>query len=357
MNEKLFEVIMAGGGGTRFWPLSRQKRPKHLLRITGSDIMLNETIKRLDPMIDREHVYVVTNEQQQALMKELIVGGVPFRNILVEPAGRNTAPCILYAASVLKREHGDGIMCVFPSDHHIGRPEEYRRVIAQAAQTAAQRPCIVTIGIKPSYAATGYGYIRRGELVEDGVWEAAQFVEKPDAQKAQEYIDSGNFSWNSGVFVFRISTILEAFRTYLPQMAQQMEVLMDRMQTQDSEQVLRELYPQFENISIDYGIMEKAEHVLVMEGDYGWSDVGSFDALDTVYTPDAEGNVTLGDTLLLDSHGCIVRSQDKLITLIGVEDLVVVEADDALLVCRKDAAQDAKKAVELLKEQGREQYL
>lgn len=354
---KIFEVIMAGGGGTRFWPLSRKKRPKQLLNISGKDIMLNETIKRLDDLVDREHVYIVTNEEQQTLMKELIVNGVPFHNILVEPAGRNTAPCVLYAASVLEKEHGEGVMCVLPSDSHIGMPEIYRDVIAKAAEVAKNSDSIVTIGIKPTFPATGYGYINRGNQLEDGVWEVDRFVEKPDAATAKRYVDSGQFLWNSGTFVFKISTIMKAFEQFLPEMVEDMKKIIDSRQTEDEEKVLKEIYPMLQSISIDYGIMEKADNVVVMEGDYGWSDVGSFDALDAVYTPDAQENISIGDNLLIDSEGCVVHGKEKLIALIGVKDLIVVESEDAIMICRKDAAQDAKKAVEALKEQGREDYL
>lgn len=354
---KRFEVIMAGGGGTRFWPLSRKSRPKQLLNITGSDIMLNETIKRLDPLVERENVYIVTNEEQQEILKELIVSGIPFKNILAEPAARNTAPCVLYAASVLQKEHGDGVMCVFPADHHIGNPSEYQRVIAKAADIAENSDHIITIGIRPTFPSTGYGYISRGEMWQEEVWQVGQFVEKPCLEKAEEYVKSGKFSWNSGVFVFRISTILKAFERYLPEMAAQMEELAQAWQTDQWEKMLKDIYPKLQSISIDYGIMEQADNVLVMEGDYGWSDVGSFDALDTVYTPDEQNNISIGETLLIDSGGCIVRSEEKLIALIGVKDLVVVEAEDAILVCPKSQAQNAKKAVETLQGQGKKEYL
>lgn len=354
---EIFEVIMAGGGGTRFWPLSRKKRPKQLLNITGGDIMLNETIKRMDGLVDRKHVYIVTNEEQQALMKELLIEGVPFSNILVEPAARNTAPCILYAASVLEQEYKEGILCVFSSDHHIGNPEEYKRVITHAARVAEERDCIVTIGIKPTFPSTGYGYISRSEEVEEGVWQVERFVEKPDQETADGYVASGKFSWNSGVFIAKISTLQKAFAEHLPEMKEQMKAIVESRRTGTQQQVLEEIYPQLQSISIDYGIMEKADNVLVMEGDYGWSDVGSFDALDTVYNPDEKGNINIGEHLLIDSTGCITRSQEKLIALIGVEDLVVVEAEDAILVCPKSAVQDAKRAVEELKRQNREEYL
>lgn len=354
---KRFEVIMAGGGGTRFWPLSRKSRPKQLLNITGRDIMLNETIKRMDTLVERENVYIVTNKEQQELLREQIVSGIPFKNILVEPAARNTAPCVLYAAGILQKEYGDGVMCVFPADHHIGNLDEYRRVIARAAKIAEETDKIITIGIRPTFPSTGYGYISRGEMWQEEVWQVGQFVEKPCQEKANEYVSSGKFSWNSGVFVFRVSTILKAFERYLPKMQEQMEHLMQAWQTEEWEERLAEVYPTLQSISIDYGIMEQADNVLVMEGDFGWSDVGSFDALDMVYTPDAQNNISIGESLLLDSEGCIARSEEKLITLIGVKDLVVVEAEDAIFVCPKSRAQDAKKAVEALQSQGKDKYL
>lgn len=352
-----FEVIMAGGGGTRFWPLSRQKRPKQLLNITGRDILINETICRMDALIERENVYIVTNEEQQGLMKELLVGGIPFRNIIAEPVGRNTAPCILYTVERLNRLYGDCVVCVCSSDHHIADEPEYRRVMDRAMQIAQQTADIITIGIKPSYAATGYGYIRRGDAVEKDAWKVSRFVEKPDAETAGKYVDSGEYTWNSGVFMSRTSVLLKAFEKYLPDMTKEMGRIVDAVGTENEEKVLRERYPELQNISIDYGIMEKADNVLVMVGDYGWSDVGSFDALDSIYEPDEHGNISIGDNLLVDSNGCTLMGQDKLIAVVGASNLIVIESEDAVLVCPKEHAQDAKKAVERLKMLGRTELL
>lgn len=352
-----FEVIMAGGGGSRFWPLSRRKRPKQLLNITGRDILINETICRLDELIEREHVYIVTNEEQQELMKELLVGGIPFRNILVEPVGRNTAPCILYAAERLNRMYGDCVVCVCSSDHHIANEPEYRRVMDRAMHIAEHTEHIVTIGIKPTYASTGYGYIRHGDAVEKDAWKVSSFVEKPDTDTARAYVDSGEYTWNSGVFISRTSVLLAAFEQYLPDMTRKMGEIVDAVGTDEEESVLKEKYPALQDISIDYGIMERADNVLVMEGDYGWSDVGSFDALDTVYTPDENGNISIGDNLLIDSRGCTARSQDKLVAVVGADNLIVVESEDAILVCPKERAQDARKAVEALKTMGRTELI
>lgn len=354
---EIFEVIMAGGGGTRFWPLSRIKRPKQLLNISGNDIMLNETILRLDDIIDRENVFIVTNQEQKNLVEELLINGIPFRNILTEPVGRNTAPCILYAASILQKQKGNGIMCVFPADHHIADIKEYQRVIKNAVKTAKETDCIVTIGIKPRFPATGYGYIKSTREVCKGVRKADEFVEKPSLESAEEYISSGMYTWNSGVFVFKISTILKAYEKYLPEMKHQMEQIADAAGTDRERDVLDTTYPMLQSISIDYGIMEVSDNVLVLEGDFGWSDVGSLDTLDTFYHQDEKGNIKIGDTLLIDSSGCIVKNESKLLTLIGVKDLIVVEAEDTVLVCKKDRAQDVKKAVEILKEKERLEYL
>lgn len=354
---EVFEVIMAGGGGTRFWPLSRIKKPKQLLNISGNDIMLNETILRMDGIVDRENVFIVTNREQKKLMEELLINGIPFKNILTEPVGRNTAPCILYAASMLQKQKGDGVMCVFPADHHIADRKEYQRIIKRAVKTAEETACIVTIGIKPTFPSTGYGYIKSSAQVSLEAKQVEKFVEKPSLETAKEYVSSGLYTWNSGVFIFKISTILEAFQRYLPDMKKQMELIIDAAGTDREYEVLESIYPKLQSISIDYGIMEVSDNVLVLEGDFGWSDVGSLDELRTFYSADEAENIKIGNTLVIDSNGCIVKSESKLLTLIGVQDLIVVESEDAVLVCNKQKAQDVKKAVEMLKEQGQLQYL
>lgn len=355
---EIYEVIMAGGGGTRFWPLSRSERPKQFINVSGKDILLNETISRMDGVIKRENVYVVTGKQHRHLVEKEILNGIPFSNILTEPAGRNTAPCILYAASVLAKEKGDGIMCVFAADHHIKNVAEYQRIVKTAAKHAMENDCIMTIGITPTYPATGYGYIKSSEKLTDEIYSVEQFVEKPDLQKAKEYIATGKYSWNSGIFVFKVSVILEAFKKYLPKMYEQMQEIIVARGNDDEQTVLEEIYPALESVSVDYGIMEKADCVRVIAGDYGWSDVGSLDELKTFHAENEDGNILIGkDIVSVDSKNCIVKSEDRLIALVGVEDLIVVEADDTVLVCKKDKAQEVKKVTEQLKAQGKTQYL
>ncbi len=352
---KIYEVIMAGGGGSRFWPLSRQKKPKQLLNLSGGDIMLNETILRMEPLISREDAYIVTNREQAGILKSLLLPEVPESHVLLEPVGRNTAPCILYSALTLEKKHGDGIMCVFPADHHIARPDRYRQVLKEAAGAAEQTGRLVTIGIRPDRPATGYGYIACGRQVRPGVFEADRFVEKPDQKTAETYLAQGNYLWNSGVFVWKISAILKAFADCLPQMYQAMRGICGCLGTDREQEAVDRVYPQLESISVDYGIMEKSAGVLVLPGDFGWNDVGSLDALPVFHEKDGQGNLFLGDVLALDTAGCIVKGEKKLIALNGVQDLMVIDTEDALLVCPKDRAQDVRKIVELLHEQGRKE--
>lgn len=355
---KVFEVIMAGGGGTRFWPLSRKERPKQLLNISGKDIMLNETIRRMDEIVEREDVYIVTNESQQKLMKDMIINGVPFKNILTEPAARNTSPCVLYAASVLMKLHGDGVMCVFPADHHVANIPEYQRTLRTAIRAAEVTGKIVTIGITPTYPATGYGYISRTKEEElDGVYQVRKFVEKPNLDAATKYLAEGTYLWNSGVFIWKISTILEAFKKHLPTMYEQMQEIVEAYGTPSEKEVLERVYPQLESISVDYGILEREADVLVLEGDFGWSDVGSLDAMNTFHKEDSDGNILLGDVLAINSRGSIVKGNDKLIALVGMENTIVVETEDALLICNKSKAQDVKKVVDELSARHRTELL
>lgn len=355
---ELYEVIMAGGSGTRFWPLSRINRPKQFINVSGNDILLNETIKRMDGIIKRENVFVVTGERYRDLIEKEIVNGIPFSNILTEPAGRNTAPCILYAASVLQKDKGDGIMCVFAADHHIKNVEEYRRIIQAAAAQAEKENCIMTIGIKPTYPSTGYGYIKSKESITDEIYSVEQFVEKPNLDRAKEYLSDGGYSWNSGVFVFKVSVILDAFKKYLPKMCEQMNKIIDARGYDNESSVLHDIYPNLESISLDYGIMEHADKVQVIAGDYGWSDVGSLNELGTFHSADNNNNILIGeDIVTFDSKNCIVKSDRGLVALVGIEDVIVVESDETVLICQKDRAQDVKSIVEKLKAEGMSEYL
>lgn len=358
MNIKTYGVILAGGGGTRFWPLSRKELPKQLLNLTGKDLMVNETIDRLEGNVAKENIFVVTNCTQVELMLEATAGRVLGDHVLAEPAARNTAACIGYAAMEILRKYGDGVMCVLPSDHYIKRVDVYRKVVAEAVRTAGETDALVTIGIQPTYPSTGYGYICHEEKKKDnGAYTVRRFVEKPNLEKAKEYLLSGDYLWNSGMFFWKASVIMRCFEEFLPEVYTCLQRIGEAMGTDAEQNVIEEVYPQIPQISIDYGIMERAEKVLVLEGDFGWSDVGSWDALEALYEKDEYGNITYGEQVHIDTHDCIVYAKNKLVTTIGLDNVIVVETEDAVLVCDKNRAQEVKKIVEALADCDKRQYL
>ncbi len=360
-------VIMAGGGGTRFWPVSRMTTPKQLVKLTGDDVMINETIKHYDQVIGRENTFIVTNAKQAELMDKVLFNEVDRSHILIEPVQRNTAPCIIYAAMTLKKLYGDAIMAVLPADHHIGNIKEYERVLNLAMDTAEKTDRIVTVGLKPTFPSTGYGYINYSEKASEGteVYDLLRFVEKPDLATATEYVNSGRYLWNSGMFIWKVSVILDYFKKLLPEMYADMEKIFDDLRTDKEEAAIAATYPNLQKISVDYGIMEHAEGVYCIPADFGWNDVGSWDSLDNVFAGDENKNITAGeaaddkniiyegskDTVIFDTTG------DKLIAAVGLENIVIVNTKDAILVLNKNNAQDVKKVVDTLTAAGREDLL
>lgn len=354
-----YAVIMAGGGGSRFWPLSRNSNPKQLLNLSGNGIMLNETIERVSLVVPKDSIFIVTNEAQKKQTEELVDQEIPRNHILVEPGARNTAACIGYAACRILKEYGDGIMCVFPADHFIKDTASFSRIIRRAvsAVRSSSEKKLLTIGIVPDFPATGYGYIHAASDTNDGIYKVNQFEEKPKLQKAIEYLDSGEYLWNSGMFVWRISAILEEFKRFLPKLYGSLERISDSLGTGKEGSVLRDEYAKLPGISIDYGILERSNHVWVVRGEFDWSDVGSWDALGAIYDVDDEGNIKKGNQINIETKGCVVYSENCLVATVGIEDIIIVETKDAVLVCKKDRAQDVKHVVEMLKSKGAHQYL
>ncbi len=343
-----YGVVMAGGQGTRFWPLSRKSTPKQVLNISGNDVMINETIKRCKGVIPFENAYVITNKLQENRIKDVLLEVVPRENVLVEPAARNTAPCILYTALTLFNKYGDGIMSVFPADHYISDGKEFREVLESAILLAEQTDQLITIGIRPTFPSTGYGYIGFDDAsCQQEAFAVLEFVEKPNFDTASMYLDSGQYLWNSGIFVWKISVIIENFKRFLPRIY---ECIKDSVR-------LDECYPKLQNISIDYGIMERSNEVLVIPADFGWNDVGSWDALGTIFPPDKNGNIVKADFLGIDTQNSIIYGNEKLITTVGLEDMIIVNTKDALLICPKSRAQEVKNIVSKLKEKDRTEYL
>ncbi|MCL2253239.1 MAG: sugar phosphate nucleotidyltransferase [Lachnospiraceae bacterium] len=353
-----YGVIMAGGGGTRFWPLSRKELPKQFLNLSGDDLMVNDTIARLSPTIDPKNIFIVTNIAQAPLMREATNETILPIHILAEPAARNTAACIGYAAMEILKKYGDGIMSVFASDHYIKDVEGFNKTLVQTYGLAQKTDCLITIGIKPTFPAVGYGYIKYNTFDTDRDYhDVSEFVEKPDIRTARKYLRDGNYLWNSGMFTWRVSTILKYFEELLPDIYKCLKDIEKDMGTENESKTISAIYPTIPKISIDYGILERAKKVMVVESKFDWSDVGSFDALEVLHEKDEDGNVTNQDQIMIDTKNCIIYAKSKLIATLGVEDLIIVEAEDAIMVCHKDKAQSVKEIPDELKKRGKTEYL
>jgi len=351
---------MAGGSGTRFWPLSRRRYPKQALKLVGDKEMINLTIDRCNPLIGGKDTYIITNEEQKELLANITGQRLPEGNIFSEPCSRNTAPCILYSVLKLRKRYGDVVVCVLSADHYIKDEEEFRRQLKYAASFAAQNGVIVTMGIVPTFPSTGYGYIKKGKQLEfdTEIYQVERFVEKPDLETAESYLNDGGYLWNSGMFIFRISTILDSFSRYMPGMLKAIKPLEDVLDTDEEEQLLSQIYPELEKISIDYGIMEHESRIVVIPGDFGWSDIGTWDALEDVIPPDDDGNVVHGQHIGIDSKDCVIYGDGKqIIATIGLSDLVIVSSGDALLVCPRERIQDIRRLVEKIEKECGEDFI
>ena len=349
---KTYGVIMAGGGGTRFWPLSTKKRPKQLLNLSGKDLMVCEAYQRLAPVTDE--IFIVTAASQVEAMKEAMKD-VKEDHILVEPSARNTSACIGYAAMEIVKKYGDGVMIITPSDAYIRNNEEFARIVRIAAKAAEDGKHLVTIGIEPTFPATGYGYIKTAG--EDTVKKVLSFQEKPDLATAKKYLFSGDYVWNSGMFLWKAGTILTKFKEYLPDVYESLCLIGESMNTPKEKETLAAVYPSIRSISIDYGIMEKSEDILVVPGEFGWSDVASWDMLEKLHEKDTEGNVCVGDVLAMDTKDSVFYADKGLIAAIDLAGIVVAKVEETVMVCPKEKVQDVKKLVEALKEKKREEFL
>jgi mannose-1-phosphate guanylyltransferase len=355
----LYAVILAGGGGTRLWPLSRQRQPKHLLHLHDEQTLLAQTYARVKPLIPPDRLMVITvAEHAQAARNEL--PAVPASNFVIEPEGRGTGPCIGLMAALIRKRDPDAVMISLHADHAIQDEEGFRSVLSAAVETARVGH-LVTLGITPTCPETGYGYIERGDRLDQArghdVYRVQRFTEKPDLEKACSFVDSGRYFWNSGIFVWQVSAILERFRRLRPQLYAQLMEIEPALGTPQQAEAMQRVWPAMQGVSIDVSIMEVADDVVVIPADVGWSDVGCWDSVASLLPTDADGNVAEGEHVALDCQDTYIHSSDRLVAAVGLRGMVIIETEDAVLVCPKGRAQEVKNIVEKLRRQGREQYL
>ena len=353
-------VIMAGGKGERFWPRSRINLPKQFINISGSKSMIQQTIDRLVAFIPYEQIFIITNELYAEIIKAQ-VPSLPTENIIIEPIGRNTAPCVGLASVLIEEKYPDSSMIVLPSDHIIRNEHEFENLLKTAVEMSEEGDKLITLGVSPTYPETGYGYIEStDEVIEKNnfrIFKVKKFTEKPDMDTASKFLQAGNYYWNSGIFVWRTAVIRECIRKFIPEMHDLLEAMKAAFVTNDREAVIKSEFHKMPEVSIDYGIMEQADNIHIIPCSLGWDDVGSWTALDRINEQDDNGNVIKGSVLSIDTKKCIIESNGKLIATLGIEDLIVVETEDVILICSKDKSQDIKSLIKELKVQKLEQYL
>ena len=344
-----YAVILAGGVGSRFWPFSRELEPKQFMKIIGQSSLLQATIQRLKGVVEARCVYIITNNIYFYEVKAQVAKfGIPDSNIILEPQGKNTAPAVGLCAKLISRMDKDAVLLVLPSDHFIKNIENFKKTLKKAI-VCAKDNLLVTIGIKPNAPSTGYGYIKV-DGKRNGYIAVAKFLEKPDLNKAKEYFKDKKFFWNSGMFIWKASVFLEETRKYLPKLYANLQLI-------NSVNDIPRIWPKIEAISVDYGIMECSRRIALIPADFYWTDLGSWDALAEIFPKDKKGNITSNDTLNVDSHGvCVFSRGNRLVSTIGVDNMVIADTPDALLVCDRNRTQDVKQLVEKLKTLKRKEH-
>lgn len=357
---KLHALVLAGGGGTRLWPLSRRSKPKQFLREFSGEPLIADTVTRLHPVVPVARTWVVAGLSHEAGVREAIAN-LPDTHLVREPMARNTAPAIALGVSAIFLEDPDAVVAVLPSDHHIGKPDRFRAVLAAAGHVAAERGMLVTLGIVPDRPATGYGYIERGptlgRVLAAEAFEVKRFVEKPSASKAVELLKAGNYLWNAGVFVFRARDLLEHIDRFMPELGRGLADWRAAAPEARNE-IARRVFEATPSISFDYAIMEKSDKVAVVPAsDVDWDDIGSFRSLARVNPDDRGGSATAKDVVSIDASGNLVHAAGKTVALVGVSDLIVVDTGDALIILPRSRAEDVKQVVDELARRKRDDVL
>jgi mannose-1-phosphate guanylyltransferase len=357
---EFYAVILAGGIGTRFWPLSRKERPKQFLPIISEKTMIEETVERLAPLIPLERIHTIANSEQSRSIRG-IFPDIPDANFLVEPQGRNTAPSLILATAQVFLQNEEAVVAALPADHLITDVPLFLKKLDAGANAADESENLITFGIPPSFPSTGYGYIRFSregaqKIKDEDFYPVQEFKEKPDVAQAKTFLEAGNYFWNSGMFLWKTGAFARKLRQHAPEWHAIWDRILQALQEKDEPQI-KAIFETIPSTSIDYALMEKAQGVMMCEGNFGWSDVGAWSSLFDTWPKDQEGNALRAECLLLDSENCLVYSRDKLTALIGVKDLIVVDTPDALLICRKDQDQKVKDIVSRLQKDNKDEYL
>ncbi len=354
MKRNMYIAIMAGGIGSRFWPKSRVSYPKQFLDILGKgESLLQSTFERFRLFVPSENIFVVTSEEYVSIVADQLPG-MAAGNILAEPCRKNTAACVAYISLKLLQKDPNATLIVAPSDHVIADPDTFTKVCKLAADFVEQRNAFVTLGVKPSHANTGYGYIQHtAEAAEPGIFKIKQFTEKPDKQTAETFLASGDYMWNAGIFIWKIKDILNAFQNYLPDMYDIFVAGVKDLNTEKEKEAVKHIYKYCESVSVDVGIMEKAGNVYVIPADFKWSDLGTWNSAYNNFKKDDALNAIAGENIMIkDAKGCMIHAAGgKLILMQGVEDLIVVDTNDVLMICKKENEQEIKNYVAEIKRQ------
>ena len=360
MDKKVFCLIMAGGAGTRFWPMSKELKPKQYLNLFGESSLLQSTIKRFLQITAADNIFIGSGSSQGEILEKQATL-LPRKNLIYEPVGKNTLPCIGLAAMLAELENPDGIMVVSPSDHLIKNNELFNKTVHTAIEIAETRKGIVTLGISPTYPATGYGYIKAGVEIASNTeikqFTVERFVEKPILEKASEYINQGKFYWNSGLFVFKISTFMKAMEEFTPELFYSLKKIQDEKGKSSFETTLDTVYRSVESISIDYGIMEHARNIYLVEGNFEWNDLGNWDSVCNVSPKDENGNVLAGEVIISDCKNSYIKTDNNLVAVIGIDDIIVVHEGNTTLVCKRGKSEEVKKIVEELHSINKKHFL
>ncbi len=348
-------VILAGGQGSRFWPISRMTRPKQFLSISSSgESLIQATARRVKDLVGEENVCIATNILHVPLIEE----HVPYARLIVEPIGKNTAASIGLSALLVEAEDPEAVMATLPADHAVANEANLRKTLARAIAFASKNDVLVTIGIPPQGPNTAYGYIRRAEKLDESVYKVDRFYEKPSVERAKKYLEMGGFYWNSGMFVFKAKVFLAAVEEFMPELFAGLEEIRPTIGTSAFDDTVLRVFESLESISVDFGIMEHARNCAVVEAEeYGWNDVGSWDAWAEHFDSDENGNLLNGDALAIGSKDCVVHSEGRTIAVVGAQDLIVIDSGDAILVCPRDKVQDVREVVKELKARGREELV